>query len=299
VAQFTPLDAARLETLSVRFGLGGVPAATPLWAGTINSNFRLETTRGPLFLRVNEGKTEADVAYEAELLLHLAARGVRTPQPLVADDGRGYAEIDGLLVTLFPWAPGAHHDPPGPADCHALGAALAALHRAGAGFPRRRASRYAFPRIVERVDAINDPPADVAAALVQIRAEIVALADYAPPDDGVIHGDLFPDNVLFDPAGACLLDFEQASDGSFAYDLAVCMLAWCWDGALDPARVAALRAGYGPVDDGALVTAARVAALRFTVTRITDVALDPRASPEIRRVKDYRDYLARLRALSP
>jgi homoserine kinase type II len=290
VALLTPLDPARVAAVAAAFDLGRIADVAPLWAGTINSNFRLETSRGRLFLRINEGKAEEDVAYEAELLAHLARAGVRTPEPLGAGDGRRYAAVDGRFVTLFPWLPGAHRDPPAPDDCRALGGALAALHRAGAGFPRRRESRYSRQRIAARLRSIPAPPPELG-------AELARLASWDPPDDGVIHGDLFPDNVLWSD-GPWLLDFEQASDGSFVYDLAVCLLSWCWDGSgFDRARWQALLAGYGPVDPDALRDAARFAAVRFTVTRLTDVELDPRAPPELKKIKDYRDFLARLRVL--
>lgn len=309
MAQFTQLDAGQLARIAVDFALGAVHSVRPLWAGTINSNFRIETEGGAIFLRVNEGKSEDDVAYEAELLSWLGDRGVRTPKPLLARSGRGYGSIDCHWVTLFPWVGGAHRDPPNARDCRALGTALAGLHRAGAGFPMRRTSRYGYAPIVARLAAVrsssggllNAVSAEVRAALLELDAELARFGrDLAA--DGVIHGDLFPDNVLFanDAAGPCLLDFEQASDGNFAYDVAVAILSWCWhepDRSFDSERVEALIAGYGPLDPVALESAARFAAARFTLTRITDVELNPRASAEIRAVKDYRQFLARLRVV--
>jgi homoserine kinase type II len=317
VAQFTSLDPARVAAIARLFGLR-VDAVAPLAAGTINSNFRLETDRGRVFLRVNEGKSRDEVAYEAALVAYLADGGVATPRPLAAGDGAPFADLDGLLVTLFPWAPGAHHDPPARADCAAVGRALARLHSVGRGFPDRRPSRYARARIEERARGLAGAPAHVAPAVADVRAELAALAGWDPPIDGIIHGDLFPDNVLFTvdraggvggvdgaggagggAGGAVLIDFEQASGGSFVYDLAVVLLSWCWDGRrLLPERARALVGAYGPVDDEALFAAARFAAARFTTTRLTDVELDPRVvDPAIRASKDYREFWTRLRVL--
>jgi len=302
VAQFTQLDLARARRIAARYGIRSVAGVQPLAAGTINSNFRLDTERGPLFLRVNEGKAGDEVAYEAALVTFLADGGVATPRPLVTSDGAPAADEGGLLVTLFPWSSGHHHEPPAPADCAAVGRALARLHAVGAAFPDRRVSRYAYPRIVERARGLAGAPAHVAEAVADVGEELEALAGFDPPVDGVVHNDLFPDNVLFGPDGAVLLDFEQASGGSFVYDLAVVLCSWCWTGRFVPERVAALVGAYGPVDDRALYDAARFAAVRFTVTRLTDVELDPRVQPEVRAVKDYRDFWARmaaLRALGP
>ena len=298
MAQFTRLDPPLVARIAARYGLA-VHATSPLAAGTINSNYRLDTDRGRVFLRVNEGAAEGDVAWEAALVDFLAARAVPTPRPLATTDGASYAAVDGVLVTLFPWVDAVHHDPPAPSDCAAVGRALRRLHEAGAGFPAPRPSRYAMDRIALRVDGlVAAAPPEVAVAVVDARRELDALAGWRPPSDGIIHGDLFPDNVLFTPAGATLLDFEQASAGSFVYDLAVVLLSWCWsDGAFVAERVAALVAGYGPVDPVALHEACRFCAVRFTVTRLTDVELDPRVGPEMRALKDYRAFWARLHAL--
>ena len=116
----------------------------------------------------------------------------------------------------------------------------------------------------------------------------------------MIHGDLFRDNVLWNDAGhlVAILDFEQASGGSLAYDLAVCINDWCWDGSprLDLAR--ALIAGYQreraltEADREALPEEIRRAAARFTITRITDVYLANVPNPD----KDFRAFLARCAA---
>src|SRR5262249_9990598 len=199
-----------------------------------------------------------------------------------------------VVVTLFPWLGGEHREPPSPADCAALGRSLATMHRVGASFPDLRPGRYAKPRIVERARALAGvAPDDVVADIHHVLA-----APYKPSIDGVIHGDLFPDNVLFDTE-AVLLDFEQASGGSFVYDLAVCLLSWCWDAAagLHGERGRALIGAYGRVDAGELFEAARFAAARFTVTRFGDVELDLRVAPEIRAIKDYREFWGKLRAL--
>jgi homoserine kinase type II len=307
---FTHVDAAGAAEIAARFGLGTVRAFVGVEAGTVNSNYRLESARGTFFVRVNEGKSEADVAYEAELVAYLAARGVATAAPQPADDGRPYARVSVGLVTVFAWiTDGAPLRTRAltAADAHAAGAALAQLHAAGEGFPRRRASIYAFERIVERWRGLPAAPpgSELAAIIRDVGDEIAELqhlaARRAALPQGVIHGDLFVDNVLRRAdGGLTLLDFEQASDGAYAYDLAVCLNAWCYGDAIVPERVRALVDGYRAVrpltdeERALLPVEARAAAMRFTVTRITDVELDPRATPFVKAMKDYRRYHARL-----
>lgn len=308
---FTRLDAAALAEIAARFRLGPVESTEGIAAGTVNSNYLVRAGGATWFVRVNEGKSEEDVAYEAELVAHLAAAGVPTPRAAPADDGRGWARVSAGLVTVFPWIAGAHRRAGelGAADAAAAGRALGALHLAGRAFPRRRASQYAFERIVERWHGLpKGAGGELGAAIADTGRELEELARLAGRraalPGGVIHGDLFPDNVLFDgPKLVALLDFEQASDGTFGYDLAVCLCAWCYGDDFDPARAAALCAGYQevrplePAERAGLWVESRAAAARFTVTRITDVHLNAATTDVVRATKDYRRYHARLRRL--
>ena len=311
---FTALDDPELATLAAAFGLGAVGGCRPIAAGTINSNFEVTTASGAYFVRINEGKAELDVAWEARLVAALADAGVATPAPLVAADGRPYAPLGSALhkwVSVFPWRAGGHLDADEVTDHHAaqLGAALARLHVAGLALPPawRRGSIYDHDHLVSRYDRlalISDP--QLAHAIAILGEELATITDGGAlrrrATHGMIHGDLFRDNVLWANASvAAILDFEQASGGSLAYDLAVCINDWCWDPCTAAPRCAlasALLAGYEnirPLPDGdrlALPLEVRAAAARFTITRITDVYLARVRNPE----KDFRAFLARVEA---
>jgi homoserine kinase type II len=307
VALFTRLADAEVAELAAEFALGALRRVEAIHAGTINSNFAVDTERGAWFVRVNEGKAEADVAWEAQLVAALAAGGVVTPPPLAARDGRPYARLRGTdkWVSVFPWRPGRHLGPDEvtPALAGEFGAALAQLHAIGLDLPAawRRRSIYDHDHLVARYAAFAgsaDP--ELARAIAVLGEELAAVAAAAPvrarAGHGIIHGDLFRDNVLWDGGRVvAILDFEQASGGSFAYDLAVCINDWCWTGAVRLDLAAALLAGYERVrpltsgDREALVIEVRAAAARFTITRITDVYLAKVDNPD----KDFRAFLAR------
>jgi homoserine kinase type II len=310
VALFTRLGDAELADIAATFALGALRGARAIHAGTINSNFAVETERGPWFVRINEGKSEDDVAWEARLVAALAAGGVVTPPPLTARDGRPYAALAGTAkwVSVFPWRAG-HHLAPGEVTADAagaFGAALAELHRVGLELPAdwRRRSIYDHAHLVARhaqFATSRDPALAEAIAILgeELAAAGAAAAVRERATHGLIHGDLFRDNVLWDAGRVvAILDFEQASGGSIAYDLAVCINDWCWDGAVRIDLAAALLAGYQRVraltaaDRAALVIEVRAAAARFTITRITDVYLARVDNPD----KDFRAFLARCHA---
>jgi len=314
---FTRLSDRDVSRLAADFDLGRVTAYETIAAGTINSNFSVDTTTGRWFVRINEGKSEADVAWEARLVEALAAGGVPTPVPRAARDGRRYAALDApdgtKWVSAFPWSAGGHLAPDEvtPEAARRLGEVLATLHAIGLALPAawRRTSIYDHAHLVARFEgfAASTDPALIPAIAV-IRDELARLeaarAVREAATHGIIHGDLFRDNVLW--AGgevSAILDFEQASGGSLAYDLAVCLNDWCWaprgiGGEIRSALVAAMLAGYQqrraltPEDRAALLIEVRAAAVRFTITRITDVYLASVTNPE----KDFRAFLARVEA---
>jgi homoserine kinase type II len=196
-----------------------------------------------------------------------------------------------------------------PSDTALVGAALARLHLAGAPLAARfeRPGIYTFPDIAARFHGFRDRPdpalQPVVPALASAIAEIEAqAAQRERAARGVIHADLFPDNVIFTPGpepGIALIDFEQACTGSLLYDLAVCLTSWCYRDDFVAELVRAMVAGYRQVrpldasDLDLLHLEARVAAVRFTVTRITDIHLAGVDNP----AKDFRRYAARLASL--
>jgi len=311
VGTFTRLDDAELTQLADAFGLGVVRDVKTIAAGTINSNFELATESGVVFVRINEGKAEVDVAWEARLVGALAERGVIAPAPLLAVDGRPYAPLPGPTtkwVSVFPWREGRHHEPTEitPALASTFGVALAQLHVAGLALPEawRRGSIYDHAHLVgrfERFARIDDPALKPAIAI--LREELAYASEMSVvrrrATQGIIHGDLFRDNVLWDGNQiSAILDFEQASGGSLAYDLAVCINDWCWTEAPRLDLAVSLIAGYEqvrPLTEGdrvALPIELRASAARFTITRITDVYLARVTNPE----KDFRAFLARCEA---
>ena len=306
MGKFTDLKHNQLARLAEEFSLGALHGFRAIAAGTINSNFQIDTDRGRFFLRVNEGKNEDEVAYEVAVLSHLVAGGVSTPLPLVARTGLRYASFEQQYVSVFPWQ-GGHHAETGSIsedECRAVGRTLALLHHAGRDMRDLHDGRYTFEHVVgayEKFSGSNDP--DLALAIAVIGNEISWLRGRdemrAALPNGLIHADLFPDNVLMhDGEVVALLDFEQACSGAYCYDLAVCLNAWCFADAFVLERAAALLGGYREIRElevceiEGLETELRASALRFTVTRIRDVYL-PAAGAQITG-KDFRRFLMRL-----
>jgi homoserine kinase type II len=304
---YRTLSAEDVRAVLEGFGISDYAGHRPIAAGTINTNLAVSTDTRPLFLRINEGKSLEDVEREGAIVAHVAARGVPTPPPLRTPAGQPYLTWQGTFVSMFPWVAGRtlERGDIGPAHARDTGAALARLHEAGADFPDHRPGRYEPDEIQRRFVRIQGLAAGdpvLAEAVRVLEPALARLAGERRTDLplGLIHGDLFIDNVLYADGGAltALLDFEQASWGRLAYDLAVSVLAFGFG--RDDFRTEVTRAfidGYlsrrpvTPAERAGFGAELEFAACRFAVTRITDVYLRRAAGAPVG--KDFRRYLQR------
>ncbi|MDB5216565.1 MAG: Homoserine kinase [Myxococcaceae bacterium] len=295
---------ADLDALLGAYDLGEKRSAAGIEAGTVNTSYALEMGKGRFFLRIYEEQAQAGAEAEARLLLHLAASGVPTPAPVQARDGSMVHLLVGKPAALFPWVAGDMLclEAVTPAAAHAVGGALARMHLAGPAEPVATSlsgGRFGADDLVARCDRVAKSTDQVARVLAEPLRDAVIRLDRKRRADlprGLVHGDLFRDNVLWhDGKIAALLDFESAHKGPFAYDVAVTILSWSFRDAFDFDVARAIVAGYREVREleeserEALYVESVFAALRFTITRITDEA--------IRVGKKWQRFVARREAI--
>ncbi len=310
MANFTQLDQDSIESLAAEFSLGSVRAWKNIAAGTINSNYQVETSEGCFFLRVNEGKSASEVALEIAVLKHLVSKGIPSPLPKASSSGERFALWNDKFISVFDWVPGSQVDSQSISDAHCLsaGRALGDLHQAGKSMDLEQvgSGRYAHDKLLELYASFAESEDQQLADVIDLlREEFAWLAQCkdqrAAATRALIHADLFPDNVLVEGTEiVALIDFEQACQGSLIYDLAVAINAWCFADALVPSRVASFVQGYQaacpltPEEIIALRVEVRAAALRFTITRICDVYLPAALAGTEVMGKDFRRFLMRL-----
>ncbi len=307
MAVLTRVDEQSARELLNAYAVGDFVALEGLAAGSVNSNFRLHTEGGTYFLRLYEEQDFDGARRDVELLAALSQ--VATPTPVMAKDGLLCRSVCGKPAAIFPWIAGAIRCQRlvSSSDTHMLGGALASLHQVGESLSPTLIpdTRFGFDNLLQRLDRIaREAPPELARWEPQLRRELENVhRSRAGGTTGLIHGDLFRDNVLWNDDGsiAALLDFESASRGSFAYDIMTTMLAWCVGDELSDELACGLLRGYAEVrplpesDIDALHAEGMFAALRFTITRITDFAMRKNEGPAV--VKDWRRFWMRYEAL--
>lgn len=306
MAVYTPVGAAELRRFLADYDLGEPLALVPIAEGVENSNFRLETTLGRFIVTIYEKRVDpADLPFFLGLMMHLAERGLPCPLPVRNRDGAMLGRLEGKPAAIVSFLDGKSPRRIAPRHCGAVGAALASLHLAGRGFALHRANALGLEGWRKLVAVTRTRADEVAPGLGEtITSELATLERTWPHDlpAGVIHADLFPDNVFFEGERVSgLIDFYFACDDLLAYDVAICLNAWCFegDGALNVTKAQALLTGYGSrrplaADElEALPTLARGAALRFLLTRLYDWL--NRVPGALVKPKDPLEYLRKLR----
>lgn len=306
MAVYTAIDRAALETFLTAYDLGAPLALEGIAAGVENSNYRLQTEQGWLILTLYEKRVDpADLPFFLGLMDHLAAKGIPCPTPIHGHDGEALRRLCGKPAALVSFLEGTSPKRVQPTHCHALGRALARLHLAGADFAGQRDNTLSVAGWRPLFEACRGEADHVLPGLErEIELELDEIERAWPGDlpRGVIHADLFPDNVFFRGSELSgIIDFYFACVDLIAYDLAICLNAWCFepDGAFNITKARHTLAAYRDVrpftarELEALPLLARGAALRFLLTRLFD--WQNQVEGALVKPKDPLEYLTKLR----
>jgi len=303
MAVYTDVSFEDLERFLEAYEVGLPLSFKGIAEGVENSNFFLRSEAGAFILTLYEKRVRAqDLPFFLGLMEHLSSRGIACPLPVRREDGALFGRLNGRPATLLTFLDGVSLRNPESRHCAAAGHALAALHDAGRDFALTRPNALGFEGWRELAAKVVDRADEVETGLRALIESALALDWPLGLPSGIIHADLFPDNVLLmgDQVSG-VIDFYFACNDAFAYDLAVMLNAWCFDadGAFDKARAEALFGTYRkqralmPQEIAAMPVLARGAALRFLLTRLYDLLHhDPSA---LVRPKDPRDFARRLR----
>ncbi len=306
MAVYTDVTADDLNEFLAGYDIGELLAYKGIAEGVENSNFLLHTGAGNFILTLYEKRVaEQDLPFFLALMEHLAGRGITCPQPVKNRQGGMLGRLAGRPAAIVTFLDGLWIRRPSASHCAAVGEALARLHLAGADFGKRRENalgieswRALYAHAKDRGDSVRP------GLCAEIARELDALDKSWPRNlpQGVIHADLFPDNVFFlgDKLSG-LIDFYFACTDTLAYDVVICLNAWCFeaDHSFNVTKGRALLKSYANVralsgeERAALPVLARGAAVRFLLTRLIDWLAVPDGA--LVKPKDPLEYYRKLR----
>jgi homoserine kinase type II len=307
MAVYTDVAADELAEYLGAYEIGELLSYKGIAEGVENSNFLLHTTAGYFILTLYEKRVARDdLPFFLGLMTHLASRGISCPQPVKNKSGEALSSLAGRPAAIINFLEGVWPRKPNAAHCAGVGQALAKMHLAGRDFPMSRANalsvsgwRPLFDQAASRADELQHGLRGF------IGAELDHLEGNVWPKSlpqGVIHADLFPDNVFFlGEQVSGIIDFTFACTDTLAYDVAICLNAWCFesDCSFNVTKARAFLNAYGrerklsQSEQDALPLLARGAALRFLLTRLVDFLNVPPGA--LVRPKDPLEYARKLR----
>ena len=305
MAVYTDVSDEELEAFVATYDIGEVQSCKGIAEGVENSNYLLQTDRGNYILTLYEKRVEPkDLPFFLGLMDHLATQNFPCPTPIHDRDGKALRELCGRPAALTSFLSGLWPKRVAPDHCKGVGGVAAKMHLAAEGFESTRKNgldragwQELFTQTKERADEIQTGLA------TKIKAELAFLEENWPNTlpSGIIHADLFPDNVFFHQSDLSgVIDFYFACNGSFAYEIAICLNAWCFedDSSFNVTKARNLIEGYtairalDPAEIAALPLLARGSALRFLLTRLYDL-LNHREGALV-NPKDPLEYLKKL-----
>jgi homoserine kinase type II len=306
MAVYTDVPDDELQKFAAQYALGEIISCKGIAEGVENSNYLLRTETGIFILTLYEKRVDPkDLPFFIGLMEHLAARGLACPTPVHGSDGVALRMLCGRPACIITFLDGMWPRRVQPFHCAGVGRALAEMHLAGGAFTMSRPNSLSLAGWRKYFELCRKRADEIRPGLAEELAGELAEIEAAWPRDlprGIIHADLFPDNVFFRGENVSgLIDFYFACSDFLAYDIAICLNAWCFesDGSFNVTKARLLLSNYRAVrpisaaELAALPLLARGSALRFLLTRLYDW-LNQSAGAMV-RPKDPLEYLQKLR----
>ncbi|WP_455477308.1 homoserine kinase [Bartonella sp. B41] len=283
MAVYTKIGRDDLEFFLKRYSIGFLLSYQGIEEGIENSNFIIHTTEGKFILTLYEKRIlEDDLPFFCSLMQHFGKQGISCPQPVIQNDGMIIGELAGRPAAVITFLEGEWVHQPDVHHCCEVGSGLAKLHLAGQsfGFSRKNTlSIFDWRPLWKSCQTKEDPL--LKAFGEKIDTELAFLEENWPSNlpTGIIHADLFNDNVFFlNHRLSGIIDFYFSCNDFLAYDLAICLSAWCFEHghSYNVIKARMLLENYQKIrplsslELNATILLARGAALRFLLTRLYD-----------------------------
>ncbi len=306
MAVYTEVSDEELNGFLAQYDIGNATSCKGIAEGVENSNYLLHTDRGNYILTLYEKRVvREDLPFFLGLMEHLAGKEFPCPTPIKGNDGKALRDLCGKPAAIVTFLDGMWPRRKSPAHCRGLGESAAGMHIAGANFTMSRPNNLSLAGWHKLADATAGRAGEIKVGLGDaIAAELEFLEAGWPGDlpGGIIHADLFPDNVFFNGDNLTgIIDFYFACNDFFAYEIAICINAWCFesDGSFNITKARHMLSAYRAVrpfsqaELDALPLLCRGSALRFMLTRLYDILNHPKGA--LVKPKDPLEYLTRLR----
>tara|TARA_B100000945_G_scaffold57643_1_gene42758 strand:+ start:157 stop:1125 length:969 start_codon:yes stop_codon:yes gene_type:complete len=308
MAIYTKLDHEKISNILLNYKLGKLKKFEGIKEGIENTNYFIETEKGKHILTIYEKRVdEKDLPFFSKLMLELNKKNFICPKPIPNRNNNYISDLEDKKFMIVSYLDGKSKNNLSPSECKIVGKEIARFHEITKNFNFKRDNnlsvkswRRIFTQVKDKCNKIhNDLPKLIEANLINIEKE---WPKNLP--SGIIHADLFNDNIFFkNNKFSGFIDFYFSCNDFYAFEIAICFNALCFDGlkqnlSFNVTKAKKLMEGYNEVrkiskeEKKSIKVLSQGAALRFLLTRVFDYINT--VDNAVVKIKDPEEYLKRL-----
>ena len=306
MAVYTNISLVELNRFLEFYSIGDAIELVGIKSGIENTNYLVKTSRQKYILTIFEKRTrQEDLPFFFDLMNHLNANGIKCPQVIKTKDGEYFKLLKNKPASFTSFIDGEVLKRIEPNHCAELGRSMALFHNASSSLKIDRNNEMGFKNfdvLIKKLEKNENKSNDIPIKLINDELEFLKKNISFELPRGIIHADLFPDNVFFiDNSLSGIIDFYFSCNDYFAYEIAICINAWCFEensNEFNISKAKKLLSSYNEVraltDDEieSLPLLSRTAALRFLLTRLVDFYQE--TGDSLLEKKDPKEYLKKL-----
>ena len=308
MAIYTKLSESKLREFFSKYNLGNFINYKEIKEGIENTNYFIETEKGKFILTLYEKRVdEKDLPFFMSLMKNLFDKNFPSPQPIINKNGNYISEISGKKAAVVSFLDGSEKKNLNPDNCYEIGIQTAKLHLITKNLTGKRENKLSinsWRKIYKKIE--NECPKIHVKLAETIEKNLNEIENDWPQNipSGIIHADLFPDNIFFKKEKLSgIIDFYFSCYDFYAFEIAICLNALCFEGRKENLSFNVTKAkkfidGYSEIrklseeEKKSLKILCQGAAMRFLLTRVFDYLNLTKGA--IVKIKDPIEYLKRL-----
>ena len=308
MAVYTKLEKEQIDNILLNYKLGKLKKFEGIEEGIENTNYSIETEKGKYILTIYERRVEeTDLPFFSNLMVELSKKNFNCPKPIPNKNNNYISDLNSKKFMITSFLDGKSKNNLSPFECKIVGQQIAKLHQITKNFKFNRKNdlsikswRNIFSQVKDKCNKIHPELPKL------IEANLISIEKQWPKNlpSGIIHADLFSDNIFFkNNKFSGFIDFYFSCNDFYAFEIAICFNALCFDGmkqnlSFNVTKAKKLMEGYNEVrkiskdEKIAIKVLSQGAALRFLLTRVFDYLNT--VDDAVVKIKDPEEYLKRL-----
>ena len=300
MAVFTKLKLIDIKKIIHSYDIGKLKKFNGIKEGIENTNYFIKTSKQKLILTIFEKRVrKQDVPFFVNLMDALSKKKIKSPKPIRNKNNKTIFQINNKPAIIVSFLDGKSKKKLSYKNCFNVGKQIAKFHKISSRIKLKRKNTLNYNEWVKIFDKIKKNYPNYSKKLKKY-LKIYKQNKPRKLSSGIIHADLFPDNIFFkNDKFSGFIDFYFSCNSPYLYELAICINAFCFtQNKINKLKIKKLLQGYMSINKisnkelRSLNILCLGAAIRFFVTRLYDLKNTPK-NAEVKK-KDPREYIIKM-----